>query len=347
MHSQNRFRAGLLTPVLCLSLVLLLQSQVTNPRVDNFLNSLSTLANADAARAAFNTAKFSEAELRLLQNGLRDPRYSAPIQRLIKTVKAPPKALPAAVNDLQSLATEQTRKIGGVNQRLRTEAQSLLAVSAKLSSSAMRAIMGTAPKITSLSQATIEPGQQLIIRGTDLLPQGSVTFTFGSSSFNGAVVYWANDFILLTFPADVQGIGEMDGAVTVRKQNSLRADAAIRFIPIWQYKTITSNQLTYADNPYDGVVAFYLWLVKGVRDWCSQYHISYSVGTVLYHGYTIFRLGYIDDQGNPWGGDQGSYVGTTNLPIRTTEAICFYIFEEPELYCRITVKGPLGLNYER
>lgn len=63
-HPMKVLFIGLLMLVLCLTLVLIPQSQTANPRIDNFLNSLSTLANADAARAAFNTAKFSEAERR-------------------------------------------------------------------------------------------------------------------------------------------------------------------------------------------------------------------------------------------------------------------------------------------
>jgi hypothetical protein len=327
--------------------VLMLRAQYGNPKVDGFLNGLSTFSSADAARAAFNTAKFSEAERHLLQNGLRDPKYFTPIQRLTKTIKRPLRAPQPPAKDLQSLGLVQTQRIAGYNQRLRTEAQSLMAVSSKVSVN-LQMIMGTVPKITSLSQTTIEPGQNLIIRGTDFLPQGSVTFTFGSSSFNGTVVYWNTDFILVTFPADIQGIPEADGTVTVKKQNSrLRADAAIRFVPIWQYKTITSNQLNYSDNPYDGVVAFYLWLVKGETDWCSQFDISYAVSTTLYHGYSIYRLNYIDQSQVSYGGDPGNYVGSVNLPIRTTRSICFYIFDEPNLFCVITVKGPLGLDYHR
>ena len=266
----------------------------------------------------------------------------------------PPTEPTPPLRDALSLKQEQLQRIQEVNKRLSTEVDGLQAISAKaVSSTALQAAIGTTPKITSLSQATIEPGQSLIIRGTDFLPQGSVTFTFGSSSFNGTVVYWNTDFILVTLPADIQGVREMDGNVTVKKQNAKRADAAIRFVPIWHYATITSDRLTYSDNPYDSAVAFYLWLVKGQKEWCSQFNIPWrqDVPIWLLNGYTIFSLQYVNNS-NGWLTSKNRensqlYVGSVNLPLRTTGSLCHYILKEPRLRCVVTVKGPLGLYYYR
>lgn len=169
-------KAGLVMIVISFSAVLMLQSQGGSQRVDNFLNSLSRYANADMARSAFQDLRFTESERRLLEGGLRQPSYAPQVERLIKTIKGPaPKPQPP-VKAVSVLNEEQARRIAGINQQLSTETQTLMAVSAKvLSSAALKTIVGTAPKITSLSQQTIEPGQALIIRGTDFLPQGSIS----------------------------------------------------------------------------------------------------------------------------------------------------------------------------
>jgi hypothetical protein len=348
MLSKKRYGAGLLTPVFCLTLVLMLQSQMTNPRINSFLNSLSTLASADAARAAFNTAKFSEDEERLLKTGLRDPKYSIQMERLAKTVKLPPGPQQPPIRELSALKLDQARNTERLNKRLTSEAESLLAVSARLSPGAMQAIAGTVPKITSLSQMTIEPGQELIIRGTDFLPQGSVTFTFGSSSFPGTVVYWNTEFILVTFPADVKGIGETDGTVTVRKPNPrLNASAAIHFVPLWNYIGYWSNRLEYGNNPYDAVAAYYGLVFWGRMSWCSTFTISYppEVPTRLSNGYKVdsvdFRSEghYINRQYE----NGASYLGLSVLPSATAGVLCHSSMGAPTINCYVRVKGPLGL----
>ena len=344
---KKRFFLSLLIPALGLMLGLTVQSQMANPKVDNFLNGLSTLSSADAARAAFNAAKFSAAEERLLKNGLRDPKYSIQMERLAKAVKLPPEPSPPPVKEPQSLRLDQARKTAGINKRLTTEAQSLLAISSKVSVN-LQMIMGTAPKITSLSQTTIEPGQELIISGTDFLPQGSVTFSFGSSSFAGTVVYWNTDFILVTFPVSVQGIGETDGTVTVRKQNArLRADAAIHFVPIWNCIDYKSNPLEYSSNPYDPLVAYYDIVFWGRSDWCSSFTISYPSGTParLINGYQVVSVHYESDCFiNRQYENTGSYIGSTTLPSSTAGVICHSNTWARKIYCIVRVKGPLGLS---
>ena len=187
---KKRFFLSLLIPALGLMLGLTVQSQMANPKVDNFLNGLSTLSSADAGRAAFNAAKFSEAERRLLENGLRDPKYAIHIERLVKTIKGRPPQLQFPVKAVSALNEEQGQRIAGINLRLRTETQTLMAASAKvLSSAALQAVVGTPPKITSLSQQTIEPGQSLIISGTDFLPRGSQPCR-GHKGKAGSVVGW-------------------------------------------------------------------------------------------------------------------------------------------------------------
>jgi len=349
---KKRHSMVLLAAALGLTLVLMLQSQMTNPRVDNFLNSLSRYANADMARSALQNLRFTESERRLLEGGLRQPAYVPQVERLVKTVKGPapkPQAAPKAVPVLQQ---EQATRISGVNLQLNAEAKRLVAVSAQATSSAaMRAVTGNPPKITSLSQQTIEPGESLIIRGTELLPRGSVSFTFGSSVVEGQVTEWTNDLIFVQLPASVTGIAETDGAVTVWKQNrALRADAPIHFVPIWAYQVLRSDQMTYAGQPYNLAVALAAFFFTGATRFCSQYNISFP--TVPFHDlrntWAIHSHHYESDIDaiDVLGESPTTLIGATTLPWRTVGQICFTINWEPKVYCVVTIKGPRGLAYK-
>ena len=351
-HRKHRFSVALLMPALCLIVALMLQSQIVSPKVDNFLRSLSTFANADAGRAAFNMAKFSDSERRLLENGFRDPRYALQVERLVKTIKGPAPGPRPAVKGVLVLQQEQATKIQTVNTQLSAEAKRLVALSAQATAStALRAVTGTPPKITSLSQQTIEPGQSLIIRGTDLLPRGSVTFTFGSSSFEAQVSEWTNDLIFAQLPAGIRGVTEMDGNVTVRKQNRmLRADAPIHFTPIWKYEVLRSDQMTYAGPPFNMAVALATFFFTGATRWCSPYNISFpavpfhelrNTWTIHSHYYES-DIDAIDVQGE----SPTTFIGAKTLPRRTVGQICFTINWEPKVFCVVTIKGPLGVPYK-
>ena len=352
-ESSGKRKIGLaiILGLLVASTVLLL-AQYGNPRVDNFLNSLSTLASADAGRAAFNAAKFSEAERRLLENGLRDPKYAIHIERLVKTIKGRPPQLQLPVKAVAVLNEEQGQRIAGINLRLRTETQTLMAASAKvLSSAALQAVVGTLPKITSLSQQTIEPGQSLIISGTDFLPRGSVTFTFASSSFDAQVSEWTNDLIFAQLPAGIRGVMEMDGNVTVRKQGRmLRADAAIHFVPTWDHQVISSTLLTYASQPYDLATALALFFFTGATQWCAQFNIYFPdvPSYKLINAWSIHSLYYKSDFRAIELQNENtlSYIGSTTLPNRTSGQICHSISGPAMIYCLVTIKGPLGVPYK-
>jgi hypothetical protein len=310
------------------------------------------LTSADAARAAFNAAKFSESERRLLENGFRDPKYSLQVERLVKTIKGPaPKPQPP-VKAVSVLSEKQARRIAGINQRLSTETQTLMTVSANvLSSAALKAIIGTAPKITSLSQQTIEPGQALIIRGTDFLPQGSVSFTIGSSSFDAQVSEWTNDLIFAHFPAGVRGVAEMDGNVTVRKQNRiLRADAPIHFFPWYEIEHTRSTAMRNQE-PYHAEVYFILCLLGQFNvPFCSKYDIyfpdcpSYN----FKNGAVIEQLYYESDVWLDWGDDESCdyYIGWDGLPKWTTGRLCEHGLEPGAIYCEVTIKYPRGLSWK-
>jgi hypothetical protein len=335
-----------------IAFVLMLQSQITNPKVDNFLNSLSTLANADAARAAFNTAKFSEADRRLLENGFRDPRYAVQVERLVKTIKGPAPTARPAIKEISVLKQDDTRKIVEINQRVTTQTQSLLATSVKVVSKVPMPT-STPPKITLVSPTTITPGQKVLIRGTDLLPRGSITFTFGSSSFEGQVsdLEWTNDLISVLLPDGIRGVKEQDGTVTVKKPGfNLRADAPIHFVPTWEYRVLRSNALTYASQPWDLAAALALFFFTGQTSWCAQFDI-YFPGLPSYNllnTWAIHSLYYDSDHRVDLQGGESTlaYIGSTRLPSRTSGQLCHPINKAAEIYCVVTIKGPLGVPYK-
>lgn len=351
-HPKKGLSISLLMLVSCLTLVLMLQSQMANPKVDNFLNSLSTLANADAGRAAFNMAKFSEAERRLLENGFRDPKYAVQVDRLVKTIKGPAPAARPVIREISVLRQDDIRKIAEINQRVTTQTQSLMATSIKVVSKAPMPT-GTPPKITLVSPTTVTPGQKVLIRGTDLLPRGSVTFTFGSSSFEGQVseLEWTNDLISVLLPDGIRGVKEQDGTVTVKKPGfNLRADAPIHFVPTWEYQVLRSNALTYASQPWDLAAALALFIFTGQTSWCAQFNIYFPglPSHTLLNTWAIHSLYYdsdhrVDLQGgeNPLG-----YIGSTRLPSRTSGQLCHPINRAAEIYCVVTIKGPLGVPYK-
>jgi hypothetical protein len=327
---------------------LMLQSQSGNQRVDNFLNSLPTLANIDLARSVVQNLRFTEAETRQLEGALKKPTYKAQIDRLLGTAKVPSPAPTPTSKDPAAMKREQLSRIASLNQRTKSEAQKLISVAVKLPSSL--SVSMTVPRITSLSPSTIEPGMSLIIRGADFLPQGSVTFTFGSAVFNGSVEYWAGDFILVNLQGDIQGVREQDGQVTVKKQNGRRADAAIHFVPIWEYAHVGSIRMTYSSNPYDPVVAFYNYVVRGISDWCSSYQIPYGsvTSTRLLNGYTVYAVSYdphSDAYINRQNENVGAYLGSSNLPGATAGTICHSNLVDPKITCLVTIKGPLGLKW--
>jgi len=341
---------GLLALSLCLILVPVLRSQMTSPKVENFLKSLPTFANIDLTRAALQNLRFTEAENRELAAALRKPAYKAQVDRLVKTIKGPAPAARPSVKAVSVLKQEQAQKIEAGNRAIQNEAQKLLAISAQaVPSAAMRAVSGTPPKITSLSSATIEPGQSLIIRGTDFLPKGSVIFGFGGSSFTGIVTYWNTDFILVTLPATIEGVYPQLGGVVVQKQNpQLSASKPISFIPIWDYREIRSERMAYLDNPYDPIVAFYNYIVHQNALWCSFFKMSFPDVRDRY----LQNWFVIESHRYEWIGqelrssyDPHAYKGLYILPDKTSDMLCHTSWGEAEFYCVMTIKGPRGMKY--
>jgi hypothetical protein len=333
---------------------LLLQSQSGNQRVDSFLRSLSTFPTINDASKAYLAARFTDSERKQLETQLRNPIYKPTIDRLIRTVtKESTRKMRPAPKSIASRKQEQAQMIENINTRTRIKVQNFLSSSVKMvGSGAVQAAIGAAPKITSLSESSVYPNTLLMIRGTNFLPQGTVQFTFGSTSFNGLVESWANDLIVARVPPRTSGIREMDGNVTVRKQNSqLRADAAIRFKPRLDYVEILSGQLSPLSHPYDGLAAFFVFLQAPWATWCSSYTIrfpGFPPAADLKNGWVIDQLDYYSD-GGAWefGEDEDpeDYVGLDWLPDETKGSLCFPVLSPRIFHCQVWICGPLGLPY--
>jgi hypothetical protein len=337
------------TLVLCFTLVLMLQAQSGNPKVDNYLKALATFSNADSARVAAEAARFTASEKEQLKSAIRNPAYSSQVARLVGTIQKLNASPMPIKRDVVSLRQEQARRIEGVNLRLKGEVQKLQAMSAQLSAQS-RSVLGKSPKITSVSPLSIEPMQSVVIQGSDFLPQGSVVFTFGSSSYTARIWNWTNDYILAELPGNVSGIGEMDGNVTVRKQNvMMRADAPIHFIPSLDYKIIRSDPMTYDSLPYDLALALIFFLFTPIRSWCSTYDIyfpdvpSYN----LLNGWEIQSLYYESEVAiQLQNEDLLYYIGLDSLPEHTEGSICHGLSTPGKITCVVTIKGALGVPYK-
>jgi hypothetical protein len=342
---------GLIAIGFLLVFVVMLRSQPGNPRVDSFIKALSTFPNIDSAKAAFQAAKFTDAERKQLENQLRNPIYKPHIARLAGTAAKKTFPLKPVRQTIASRKEAQSRRIDGINQKVRSEVQRFMAVSAKVSATA-QSVLGTPPKITSLTpQDTIEPGQYLMIRGTNFLPQGSVQFTFGSSSFTGTVETWTDDLIFAKLPSNVQGIPATQGNVTVRKQNSMsRADAVINFVPRWDYADIVSEELRYDSNPYDPILAFIRFCVNPASIWCSTYSMRFPEipGYALKNSWVIDEVHYNSDSQVQANDDQEyhGFVGWEELPDETWGELCQGLFNPAPIYCTVCIKGPLGVPYK-
>jgi hypothetical protein len=334
---------------------LLLQSQSGNQRVDSFLRSLSTFPTINDASKAYLAARFTDSERKQLETQLRNPIYKPTIDRLIRTVtKESTRKMRPAPKSIASRKQEQAQMIENINTRTRIKVQNFLSSSVKMvGSGAVQAAIGAAPKITSLSESSVYPNTLLMIRGTNFLPQGTVQFTFGSTSFNGLVESWANDLIVARVPPRTSGIREMDGNVTVRKQNSqLRADAVIRFKPLLDYVEILSDQLSNPSAPYDGLIAFFLLLQSPSNaKWCSSYTISFPgfpPAAELKNDWVIDQFEYYSDGGS-WELDldenPADYIGQDWLPDETRGSLCFPILGPRIFHCQVWICGPLGLPY--
>ncbi len=348
---QKRWAFGLVALALCIMLVPMLRSQYRSPRIETFLKSLPTFADIDMSRAALQNLRFTEAENRELEAALRKPAYKTQIDRLLKTGKGSPGPTMPPPKSVETLKQEQPRRIASSNQKLEGQAKQIMAISAKVSGN-LEAIMGTPPVITSLDPPeTIEPGQLLMIKGSNLLPQGTVEFTFGSGVFPGSVQYWANDLILVRMQGQL-ALPETAGKVTVRKSGPRRlsVDHAIRFVPIWDFRYLTSDQMTYDDNPWDPALAFYLYIVRGQRDWCSRYNIPWPswVPRTFQNTWRISLLYYTCEEhlGLRGGTDSSNnYVNSTTLPTLTTGTLCHKIFSPQKIRCNIILMGPTGLPW--
>jgi hypothetical protein len=321
------------------------------PKVDNFLRSLSTFQNFDSAKMAFQAAKFSEAERKQLENQMRNDIYKPQLTRLAATVSKKPRPPKPPSKPVQVRQLEQKNRIDAIIKQNQAEVSKISTQSARVTpSSAAQTVIGTAPKITSLSHNKIYPGQNLIIHGTNFLPQGTVTFTFGSASFNGVIDMWTNDTILVTLPSTVQGLPETDGNVTVRKQNSMhRADALIRFMCHYDFENIRSTKMTNR-TPYDMVIYIMLLFMGGfTTPFCSVYDISFPdcPSYNFKNGAVIAELDYDSDV---WfelgsGEDTEEYIGWDGLPKRTQGEICEQGLNPGALYCEVSIMFPRGVSW--
>ena len=89
------------------------------------------------------------------------------------------------------------------------------------------------PAITSLTSPTIRPGQSLVVEGDNFLTErrGTVTFRFADRTIDGSIDDWAETYVAVRLPADVEGLLETAGVVKVRNRAGQEVSHSITFQP--------------------------------------------------------------------------------------------------------------------
>jgi hypothetical protein len=348
-YSHKKLKTGLVS-LLFLSLsVPTIQAQKGNPRVDNFLKAMSTFPNIDGARAAFQAARFTDAERLLLRDALKNPIYTPQITRLGATItKTTFPSKPARTTIAIRLASEAHR-IDTLNAKLLAQLGGLKP------SEALSSGTDAPPRILSLSSDTIEPMQYLTISGTGFLPAGRIQWTLGSKTIPAAAERWEDNLILVKL-TNVRGIPDSPRSkVSICDQYfKPLTSAPIHFIPTWDFQEISSSSLTPISNPYNSVVAFLMFCTNNLARWCSTYSIVFPdvPSYALLNGWTIADLYYASepslfgytDTGE--GEDEDAYIGMTTLPRQTRGELCQGVMYVPPIWCYVTIKGPLGIPYK-
>ncbi len=110
-----------------------------------------------------------------------------------------------------------------------------------------------APHIESLNPGNeISPGQNLIIRGTNLhigRTRHSVIFNFGRERIEVDLDRYETDFIQVQLPSDIEGMLETPGMVEVRNLTGLTDSRTITFVPLEEIVEIVSEELKAHCNP--------------------------------------------------------------------------------------------------
>jgi hypothetical protein len=348
MHSIRRATKIRFVSVLLFAVCVLgIQAQRGNPKIDGFLRAMPTFPNIDGARAAFQAAKFTESERAQLRDALSNPVYTPQITRLAGTItKTTFPSKPARTTVASRLAAE-VRRIDALNKKLLGQLEGSKPSSTTSSGS------DAPPRILSLSQETIEPGQYLSISGTGFLPAGRIQWTLGSKIVQGWPERWTDDLILVKL-TNVQGIPDSPRSkVSICDQYfKPLTSAPIHFIPTWSFSEIYSDSLVPISHPYNTAAALIQYFLDPRSEWCSTYSMrfpdvpSYS----LLNGWAIDELDYTCDliyrtELGP-GENDGAYTGWTSLPRQTQGELCQGVLMPGPITCVVILKGPLGLPFK-
>ncbi len=105
-------------------------------------------------------------------------------------------------------------------------------------------------QIEDLSNNTITPGQTLVIEGDHFLTQrpGTVTFSFSGQNFDGRIDEWADDYVVVTLPGDIEGLQQVSGIVNLRNHAGHEDTKSLTFEPIIVTKTFRApdDHVAYA-----------------------------------------------------------------------------------------------------
>jgi IPT/TIG domain len=199
-----------------------------NLKIDRFLVVIKKAKTMDEVRKAFKKQSFSKKEIAQLEKAIKTPLYSNKLNLLSnKSVSALKKVKPSTVklNKANSqLRSLQKKKISATNQRLKTlmiTKRPFTSRPAIINSNlAPAGISGVGdfsghPTIELVEPATGRVNETLTLLGENFGDQqGTVTAVIGNFRINCSVNRWADGYIRIDVPAQLQPIVR-DGAQSV------------------------------------------------------------------------------------------------------------------------------------
>jgi IPT/TIG domain-containing protein len=199
-----------------------------NSKIDQFLGVIKKARTMDEVRKAFKKQTFSKKEIAQIEKAIKTPLYSNKLNRLSKqSVLALKKVKPltAKLNKENSqLRRLQKKKISATNQRLQTLmitkrplTNRPVTINPNLAPVGIPGVgdFSSLPTIELVEPATGRVNEPLTLLGENFGDQqGTVTAIIGNFRINCSVNRWADGYIRINVPAQLQPIVR-DGAQSV------------------------------------------------------------------------------------------------------------------------------------
>ncbi len=188
------------------------------------------------------------------------------------------------------------------------------------------------PAITSLSSATIRPGQSLVVEGDNFLTErrGTVTFRFTDRNIDGSIDDWAETYVAVRLPEDVQGLPETAGVVKVRNHAGQEVSRSITFQPKVDIRSLHEATPTATAFIFGQKFEWKKFDFKLLNGWVvRESHLETQKSTSFGGGCRYLH--------QPVAGDDAP---------RSTGEVWMDFFGYCDCWVYVTIEGPAGVPYQ-